>query len=151
LANIIILLDCAFYANNEATDTAHDQIQICTIFSRQAAILGEEIWLMQESSQALASLVCNGSRGTLLAVANSGAAGGLIPLLGCAEADILKLIELPEEFSLVHNTDQVALERLFRIDDIKDGATSRKTIPALVELLKPIPDRPAGCSIMLGY
>ena len=70
---------------------------------------------MQESSQALASLVCNGSRGTLLAVANSGVASGLIPLLGCAEANILKLIELFEEFSLVHNPDQVALERLFRI------------------------------------
>lgn len=32
------------------------------------------------AAQALASLVCNGSRGTLLAVANSGAAGGLLPL-----------------------------------------------------------------------
>ena len=81
MANIIILLDCAFYANNEAADTAHDQIQIYAIFSRQATILGEEIWLMQESSQALASLVCNGSRGTLLAVANSGATGGLITWL----------------------------------------------------------------------
>jgi hypothetical protein len=67
------------------------------------------------ATQALASLVCNGSRGTLLAIANFGATGGLIPLLGCAEANILKLIELFEEFSLVHNPDQVALERLFRI------------------------------------
>ena len=32
------------------------------------------------AAQALASLVCNGSRGTLLVVANSGAAGGLLPL-----------------------------------------------------------------------
>ena len=30
-------------------------------------------------AQALASLICNGSRGTLLVVANSGAVGGLIP------------------------------------------------------------------------
>lgn len=102
------------------------------------------------AAQALASLVCNGSRGTLLAVANSGAAGGLIPLLGCAEADISKLVELSEEFSLVHNPDQVALERLFRVDDIKVGATSRKAIPALVELLKPIPDRPGAPYLALG-
>jgi hypothetical protein len=64
--------------------------------------------------------------------------------------DVLKLIELPEEFSLVHNPNQVALERLFKIDDIKDGATSHKTIPALVELLKPIPDRPGAPSLALG-
>ncbi|MBA0803396.1 hypothetical protein Gohar_013606, partial [Gossypium harknessii] len=36
------------------------------------------------AAQAMASLVCNGSRGTLLSVANSGAAGGLISLLGGA-------------------------------------------------------------------
>lgn len=102
------------------------------------------------AAQALASLICNGSRGTLLAVANSGAVGGLIPLLGCAEADISKLIELSEEFSLVHDPDHVALERLFRVDDIKVGATSRKAIPALVELLKPIPDRPGAPSLALG-
>eukprot|EP01018_Ginkgo_biloba_P037971 Gb_38411 [translate_table: standard] len=102
------------------------------------------------AAQALASLVCNGSRGTLLAVANSGAAGGLIPLLGCAEADISNLVALSEEFSLVRNPEQVALERLFRVDDIRVGATSRKAIPALVELLKPIPDRPGAPSLALG-
>jgi hypothetical protein len=63
--------------------------------------------------------------------------------------DISKLIELSEEFSLVHNPDQVAMERLFRVDDIKVGATSRKAIPALVELLKPIPDRPGAPSLAL--
>ena len=65
--------------------------------------------------------------------------------------DVLKLIELPEEFSLVHNPDQGALERLSRVDDIKVGATSRKAIPALVELLKPIPDRPGAPSLALGF
>lgn len=102
------------------------------------------------AAQAVASLVCNGSRGTLLSVANSGAAGGLISLLGCAEADINDLLELSEEFSLVSYPDQVALERLFRVDDIRVGAASRKAIPSLVDLLKPIPDRPGAPYLALG-
>lgn len=102
------------------------------------------------AGQAVASLVCNGSRGTLLSVANSGAAGGLITLLGCAEADIYDLLELSEEFSLVSYPDQVALERLFRVGDIRVGAASRKAIPSLVDLLKPIPDRPGAPYLALG-
>ncbi|KAK1301902.1 hypothetical protein QJS10_CPB12g01271 [Acorus calamus] len=102
------------------------------------------------AAQALSSLVCNGSRGTLLAVANSGAAVGLITLLGCAETDISDLLELAEEFSLVQNPDQVALERLFRVDDIRNGAASRKAIPSLVDLLKPIPERPGAPFLALG-
>ncbi|KAK7247459.1 hypothetical protein RIF29_42342 [Crotalaria pallida] len=102
------------------------------------------------AAQSIASLVCNGSRGTLLSVANSGAAGGLISLLGCADNDIQDLLELSEEFSLVRYPDQVALERLFRVDDIRVGATSRKAIPALVDLLKPIPDRPGAPFLALG-
>nr|GMC63126.1 protein CELLULOSE SYNTHASE INTERACTIVE 1 [Ipomoea batatas] len=102
------------------------------------------------AAQAIASLVCNGSRGTLLSVANSGAAAGLICLLGCADDDISDLIELSEEFALLRNPEQVALERLFRVDDIRVGATSRKAIPALVDLLKPIPDRPGAPFLALG-
>ncbi|XP_031264283.1 protein CELLULOSE SYNTHASE INTERACTIVE 1-like [Pistacia vera] len=102
------------------------------------------------AAQAICSLVCNGSRGTLLSVANSGAAGGLIALLGCADADIQDLLELSEEFALVQYPDQVALERLFRVEDIRVGATSRKAIPALVDLLKPIPDRPGAPLLALG-
>lgn len=102
------------------------------------------------AAQALASLICNGSRGTLLAVANSGVAGGLIPLLGSLESDIANFVALSEEFSLVPNPDQVALERLFRVEDIRVGATARKAIPSLVELLKPIPDRPGAPSLALG-
>ncbi|KAK7318565.1 hypothetical protein RJT34_03268 [Clitoria ternatea] len=102
------------------------------------------------AAQSIASLVCNGSRGTLLSVSNSGAAGGLISLLGCADTDIQDLLELSEEFSLVHYPDQVALERLFRVDDIRVGATSRKAIPLLVDLLKPIPDRPGAPYLALG-
>ncbi|XP_015580740.2 protein CELLULOSE SYNTHASE INTERACTIVE 1 [Ricinus communis] len=102
------------------------------------------------AAQAIASLVCNGSRGTLLSVANSGAAGGLISLLGCADVDIADLLELSEEFALVRYPDQVTLERLFRVEDIRVGATSRKAIPALVDLLKPIPDRPGAPFLALG-
>ncbi|KAJ1382753.1 C2 domain [Sesbania bispinosa] len=102
------------------------------------------------AAQSISSLVCNGSRGTLLSVANSGAAGGLISLLGCADTDIQDLLELSNEFSLVPYPDQVALERLFRVDDIRVGATSRKAIPALVDLLKPIPDRPGAPFLALG-
>ncbi|XP_065019414.1 protein CELLULOSE SYNTHASE INTERACTIVE 1-like [Musa acuminata AAA Group] len=103
------------------------------------------------AAQALASLVCNGSRGTLLAVANSGAASGLISLLGCADSDIADLLELADEFFLVQNPEQVALEKLFRVDDIRNGATSRKAIPILVDLLKPIPDRPGAPFLALGH
>ncbi|KAL8110730.1 hypothetical protein AgCh_026460 [Apium graveolens] len=102
------------------------------------------------AAQAIASLVCNGSRGTLLSVANSGAAGGLISLLGCADADISDLLDLADEFSLARYPEQVALERLFRVEDIRVGATSRKAIPALVDLLKPIPDRPGAPFLTLG-
>ncbi|KAE8691240.1 hypothetical protein F3Y22_tig00110890pilonHSYRG00162 [Hibiscus syriacus] len=102
------------------------------------------------AAQAVASLVCNGSRGTLLSVANSGATGGLISLLGCADVDIQELLDLSEEFALVRYPDKVALERLFRVEDIRVGATSRKAIPALVDLLKPIPDRPGAPFLALG-
>ncbi|XP_010916918.1 protein CELLULOSE SYNTHASE INTERACTIVE 1 [Elaeis guineensis] len=96
------------------------------------------------AAQALANLVCNGNRGILLAVANSGAAGGLLSLLGCAETDISDLLELSEEFYLVPHPEQVALEKLFKVEDIRVGATARKAIPALVDMLKPIPDRPGA-------
>ncbi|XP_010531393.1 PREDICTED: uncharacterized protein LOC104807707 [Tarenaya hassleriana] len=102
------------------------------------------------SAQAVASLVCNGSRGTLLSVANSGAAAGLISLLGCADVDIKELLQLSEEFSLERYPDQVALERLFRVEDIRVGATSRKAIPLLVDLLKPIPERPGAPQLALN-
>jgi hypothetical protein len=51
---------------------------------------------------------------------------------------------------LVPNPDQIALERLFRVDDIRVGATSRKSIPLLVDLLKPIPERPGAPFLALG-
>lgn len=102
------------------------------------------------AAQALSSITCNGNRGTLLSVANSGVAIGLISLLGCSESDISNLLELSDEFFLPHNSEQLALERLFRVDDIRVGSASRKAIPALVDLLKPIPDRPGAPFLALG-
>eukprot|EP01018_Ginkgo_biloba_P007688 Gb_20652 [translate_table: standard] len=59
------------------------------------------------------------SWGTLPAVANSGAAGDLKPLLGSVKLDISNLVAFSRKFSL-------------------DGCNSRKSITALVELLKPM-------------
>ncbi|XP_052189037.1 protein CELLULOSE SYNTHASE INTERACTIVE 3 [Diospyros lotus] len=96
------------------------------------------------AAQAMASLSCNGSKGINLAIANSGAVSGLITLIGCIESDMPNLVALSEEFSLVRNPDQVVLEHLFDIEDVRVGSTARKTIPLLVDLLKPMPDRPGG-------
>ncbi|XP_057973272.1 protein CELLULOSE SYNTHASE INTERACTIVE 3 [Malania oleifera] len=96
------------------------------------------------AAQAMASLVCNGIKGINLAIANSGAVAGLITLIGCIESDLPNLVALSEEFSLARNPDQVVLEHLFEIEDIRFGSTARKSIPLLVDLLRPIPDRPGA-------
>ncbi|KAL7246230.1 hypothetical protein ACSBR2_001372 [Camellia fascicularis] len=96
------------------------------------------------AAQAMASLVCNGSRGMNLAIANSGAVAGLITIIGYVESDMPNLVALSEEFSLVKNPDQVVLELLFEIEDVRVGSTARKTIPLLVDLLRPMPDRPGA-------
>ncbi|KAJ4950760.1 hypothetical protein NE237_027592 [Protea cynaroides] len=96
------------------------------------------------AAQAMASLVCCGNRGIHLSVANSGAVAGLITLIGYIESDMPNLVALSEEFSLVHNPGQVVLECLFKIEDIKFGSTARKSIPLLVDLLRPMPDRPGA-------
>ncbi|GLJ09423.1 hypothetical protein SUGI_0109450 [Cryptomeria japonica] len=110
----------------------------------------EEVINKYFAAQALASLVCNGKKGTLLAVANSGAAGSLIPFLGTMDSDIANLEMLSDEFSLVHHPDQVVLEQLFQVDEIRVNATARKSIPALVELLRPMPDRPGAPPLALN-
>ena len=96
------------------------------------------------AAQAMASLVCNGSRGINLIIANSGAVAGLITLIGYIESDMPNLVALSEEFCLVRKPDQVVLENLFEIEDIRVGSTARKSIPLLVDLLRPIPDRPGA-------
>ncbi|GFS40133.1 similar to CELLULOSE SYNTHASE INTERACTIVE 3 [Actinidia rufa] len=104
----------------------------------------EEIIDRYFAAQAMTSLVCNGSRGMNLAIANSGAVAGLITLIGYVESDMPNLVALAEEFSLVKNPDQVVLEHLFEIEDVRVGSTARKTIPLLVDLLRPMPDRPGA-------
>ncbi|KAK4747664.1 hypothetical protein SAY87_014250 [Trapa incisa] len=96
------------------------------------------------SAQALSSLVCHGNKGVSLAIANSGAVAGLLTLIGYIESDMPDLIALSEEFSLSHNPGQIVLEHLFSIDDVKNGSTARKSMPLLVDLLRPIPDRPGA-------
>ncbi|XP_062098801.1 protein CELLULOSE SYNTHASE INTERACTIVE 3 [Humulus lupulus] len=96
------------------------------------------------AAQSMASLVCNGSKGINLAIANSGAVSGLITLIGFIESDMPNLVALSDEFSLVRNPEQVVLEQLFVIEDVKFGSTARKAIPLLVDLLTPMPDRPAA-------
>ncbi|XP_047266266.1 protein CELLULOSE SYNTHASE INTERACTIVE 3 isoform X4 [Capsicum annuum] len=94
--------------------------------------------------QAIASLVRQRDKGMNLSIANSGAIAGLVSLIGHIEIDMPNLVSLSEEFLLVRNPDQVALESLFDIEDVKTGSTARKTIPLLVDLLKPLPDRPGA-------
>lgn len=96
------------------------------------------------AAQAMAGLVCSGDKGLILAIANSGAVGGLISLIGHVEYNMPNLVALSEEFNLLHNPDQVVLEHLFDTEDVRTGATARKSIPLLVDLLRPIPDRPGA-------
>ncbi|KAK6938381.1 C2 domain, partial [Dillenia turbinata] len=96
------------------------------------------------AAQTIASLVCNGSKGINLAIANSGAVSGLLSLIGYIGSDMPNLVALSEEFSLLRNPDQVVLEHLFDIVDVKVGSTARKAIPLLVDLLRPMPDRPGA-------
>ncbi|KAL7131842.1 hypothetical protein ABFS83_12G032600 [Erythranthe nasuta] len=96
------------------------------------------------AAQAMASLVCHGNGVINLAIANSGAIDGLLTLIGYLESKMPNLIALSEEFSLVGNPEQVVLDCLFQIDDVRVGSFARKTIPLLVDLLKPIPDRPGA-------
>lgn len=96
------------------------------------------------AAQAMASLVCGGSKGINLAIANSGAVAGLITLIGHIESDVPNLVALSEEFFLVRYPDQVVLEKLFEIEDVRVGSTARKSIPLLVDILRPMPDRPSA-------
>ncbi|PPR90903.1 hypothetical protein GOBAR_AA29774 [Gossypium barbadense] len=104
----------------------------------------EEVIDRYFAAQAMASLVSNGSKGVSLVIANSGAVGGMITLIGYGESDMPNLVTLSEEFSLVRNPSQVVLEHLFEIEDVRVGSTARKSIPLLVDLLRPIPDRPGA-------
>lgn len=96
------------------------------------------------TAQAMASLVRNGNNELSLAVANSGAVAGLTTLIGYVEEDMRDFIAISDEFSLVRNPDQVVLEHLFAIEEVRNGLTVCKTIPLLVDLLRPMADRPGA-------
>lgn len=104
----------------------------------------EEVTDRYFAAQAMAALVCSGSKGMNLAIANSGVVSGLMTQIGCVESDMPNLVALCEEFSLLKSPDQVILDHLFEIEDVRLGSTARKTIPLLVDLLKPMPDRPGA-------
>ncbi|XP_050213745.1 protein CELLULOSE SYNTHASE INTERACTIVE 3 [Mercurialis annua] len=96
------------------------------------------------AAQAVASLVCSGNKGIILAIANSGAVAGLITLIGYKDSDMPNLATLSEEFSLLQKPGQIILQHLFEIEDVRFGSTASKSIPLLVDLLRPIPDRPSA-------
>ncbi|XP_042411508.1 protein CELLULOSE SYNTHASE INTERACTIVE 3 isoform X1 [Zingiber officinale] len=101
------------------------------------------------AAEALASLACNGNKGIQLAIANSGAVGGLTTLIGHVESDSQNLVALSEEFNLEKHPGEVVLNNLFEIEDVRNGATARKSIPLLVDLLRPMPDRPGAPPIAI--
>ncbi|CAE5964457.1 unnamed protein product [Arabidopsis arenosa] len=110
-----------------------------------AVLLGsDELIDRYFAAHAMASLVCTRNRGINLTIANSGAVSGIINLVGYLESEILNLDALANEFSLVKEPDQVILQHLFEIEDVRLGCTARKSIPLLVDLLRPIPDRPGA-------
>lgn len=112
-----------------------------TIPSLAFLLRSDEVIDRYFAAQAMASLVSSGDRGIHLAVANSGAVGGLIGLLGHLESDMPNLVALSEEFALLQHPGQVVLKQIFGIEDVRTGATARKSIPLLVDLLRPMPDR----------
>lgn len=96
------------------------------------------------AAQAIASIVSHGDKGTNLAIANLDAVSGLITLSGNVESDMQNLIDISEEFSLVKNPGQVVLECLFQTEDARLNSIAHETIPLLVNLLRPIPERPGA-------
>ncbi|KAL6547377.1 hypothetical protein OROMI_023098 [Orobanche minor] len=97
------------------------------------------------AAQAMASLVCHGNKRINLTIANSGAVAGLITLIGhLGPSDMPNLLALSDDFSLVKNPDQVVLESVFQDDNVRVGSLAWRTIPLLVDLLTPMPDRPGA-------
>ncbi|XP_072079033.1 protein CELLULOSE SYNTHASE INTERACTIVE 3 isoform X8 [Arachis hypogaea] len=117
---------------------------MCTVPSLSLLLTSEEVIDKYFAAQAMASLVQNGDKGIGLAIANSGAVPGLITMIGHIETDMPNLMALSDEFSLVRTPDQVVLDHLFEIEDVRLGSVARKSIPLLVDLLKPIPERPGA-------
>ncbi|XP_073013308.1 protein CELLULOSE SYNTHASE INTERACTIVE 3 [Typha latifolia] len=120
-----------------------------TLSSLNLLLKSDEIIDRYFAAQAMASLVCFGNKGVQLAIANSSAVGSIITLIGHIEYDLSNLSIMSEEFKLANNPGQVILEHLYELEDVRTGATARKSIPLLVDLLRPMPDRPGAPLIAL--
>ncbi|XP_037429576.1 protein CELLULOSE SYNTHASE INTERACTIVE 3-like [Triticum dicoccoides] len=101
------------------------------------------------AAQSLASLVCTGSRSIQLAIANSGAVVGAIAMIGLIESGMPDLVTMAEEFKLAENPSQIILRSLFDLEDVRTGATARRSIPLLVDMLKPMADKPGAPLVAL--
>ncbi|KAF5735495.1 hypothetical protein HS088_TW15G01002 [Tripterygium wilfordii] len=142
---IVLLLSILFQDDNAVLYSATMRIlPSITLLLRPDDLVNSYL-----AAQAMASLVCRKSKAIDLAIANSGAVAGLVTLIGYIESDMPHLIALSKEFSLEQNPDQVVLEHLFEIEDIRLGSTARKSIPLLVDLLRPNPDRPGAPPIAI--
>ncbi|CAD6257880.1 unnamed protein product [Miscanthus lutarioriparius] len=120
-----------------------------TIPSLASLLKSDDIIDKYFAAQALASLVSTGSRGIQLAIVNSGAVLGAVALIGQVESDMPNLVTMAKEFKLADNPSQIILRSLFELEDVCTGASARRSIPLLVDLLKPMPDRPGAPLIAL--
>ncbi|KAM7259539.1 hypothetical protein ACFE04_015280 [Oxalis oulophora] len=112
-----------------------------TIPSLALLLKSDEIMDRYFAAQAMANLVSYKNKGIILAISNSGAIAGMISLIGQMESNLPNLTTLSLEFDLVPNPGQVVLEHLFDDEDVRDCSSTRKSIPLLVDLLRPMPDR----------
>ncbi|XP_037421776.1 protein CELLULOSE SYNTHASE INTERACTIVE 3-like [Triticum dicoccoides] len=123
---------------------------IMRIIPSLASLLrSDEIMDKYFAAQSLASLVCTGSRSIQLAIANSGAVVGAIAMIGLIESDMPNLVTMAEEFKLAENPSQIILKSLFDLEDVLTGATVRRSIPLLVDMLKPMADKPGAPLVAL--
>ncbi|KAJ3671644.1 hypothetical protein LUZ60_007723 [Juncus effusus] len=98
------------------------------------------------SAQALSSLVRTGEKQTQLSISNSGAIPGLIALIGQIEPN---LVSLSEQFDLARDPSREIMKNIFELEEVVNSAISRRSIPLIVDLLRPIPDRPGAPLIAL--
>uniref|UniRef100_A0A0E0F333 C2 domain-containing protein n=1 Tax=Oryza meridionalis TaxID=40149 RepID=A0A0E0F333_9ORYZ len=112
-----------------------------TIPSLASLLKSDKIIDKYFAAQSLASLVSTGSRSIQLAIANSGAVMGTIAIIGQIESTMPNLVAMAEEFKLADNPSKIILRSLFELEDVRTSATARRSIPLLVDLLKPMPDR----------
>ncbi|CAD6257871.1 unnamed protein product [Miscanthus lutarioriparius] len=119
-----------------------------TIPSLASLLKSDDIIDKYFAAQALASLVSTGSRGIQLAIVNSGAVLGAVALIGQVESDMPNLVTMAKEFKLADNPSQIILRSLLSLKMSAPCFCSR-SIPLLVDLLKPMPDRPGAPLIAL--